>query len=284
MSEGRPAFEPVPVPEHIEHSHKRGWAKLAEPLMASVPTLIGVLLGGIMSHFAETQRVDFEREDRFRREQIQRIAQVAHGYQSLADPLLTMIGIVESRQPSLCRQEHGAALAEAKFTKMGLLHEREFAPGPVDFTKTNAYIAELNAVPASNAAAKGAANGLLELLSQYAGMIGALDPNIKTFFDNRKTFQTTLAFDAKVYFPKAVQAEVDSVVNRYYIIEKQMNQLATPNLICSIDPEKTKRDLVALNVTSQTDMIAFAQSLEPELGNSALQPDLPPRQAAQTKR
>lgn len=284
MSEGGPPFESIPVPEHIEHSHKHGWAKVVEPLMASVPTLIGVLVGGIMSHFAETQRVDFEREDRFRREQIARIAQVAHGYQSLADPLLTMVGVVESRQPSLCKAQAGAALAEAKFMKMGLLHEREFAPGPVDFTKTNAYIAELNAVPAGNAAAKGAAIGILELLNQYAGMIGALDPSIKTFFDNRKTFQTTLAFDAKVYFPKAVQTEVDSVVDRYYTIEKQMNQLSTPNLICGIDPEKTKRDLIALDVSSQTDMIAFAQSLEPELGNAALQPDLPPRTPPKTKR
>jgi hypothetical protein len=275
MSEGRPPFEPVPIPEHIERSHKRGWAKLAEPLMASVPTLIGVLLGGIMSHFAETQRVDFEREDRFRREQIQRVATIAHGFDSLSGPLVTMLGTVETVQPAICRNAHTAALVEQKLIKMGLLHEREFSPGEVDFTKTSAYGSELAAVPATNAAAKQAANWLLTMLGGYVGMLTPLEQANTEFYNNRKTFQATLMFEAMVYFPKPVQDEVRAVVDEYVGIDKAIMQLKTPNMVCKVDPAKVDKQLVDLSVRSSREMIGFAQRLEPELGNRELQPDLP---------
>jgi hypothetical protein len=283
MSEGGPPFEPAPLPEHMEHSRKRGWAKMAEPLMASVPTLIGVLLGGIMSHFAETQRVDFEREDRFRREQIQRVATIAHGFDSLSSPLITMVGTVGGLQPAMCRNAHTASLIEQKLMKMGLLHEREFSPGNVDFTKTAAYGRELAAVPATNASAKSAANWRLAMLGGYADMLTPLQQANVEFYNNRKTFQATLMFEAMVYFPKPVQDEVRSVVDEYVDIDNAIMQLKAPNTVCNIDPPKIEKDLVNLSVRSSEEMIGFAQRLEPELGNSALQPDLPPREATQMK-
>ena len=45
-----------------EPPKKRTRSKYLEPLIASVPTLVGVLVGAVTSHFAEAQKADIERQ------------------------------------------------------------------------------------------------------------------------------------------------------------------------------------------------------------------------------
>lgn len=78
------------------------------------------------------QRVDFEREDRFRHEQVHRVAAVAHAYDSLTESLNAMIAAIQTRQAALCNYMPMVAAAEVKLRNAGLLNGRLFSPGTID--------------------------------------------------------------------------------------------------------------------------------------------------------
>jgi hypothetical protein len=115
------------------------------------------------------------------------------------------------------------------------------------------------------------------MLGGYSELLTPIDKSGEDFYKNRTDFQQTLMFEAKVYFPKRVQDEVATIVDDYAAIGKAVTQLQVPNALCSIDPVKLDHQLVDLSVKSETEMIAYARELEPELGNPSLQPDLPKR-------
>jgi hypothetical protein len=262
---GEHASEPHPPKRHR-------YAKLVDPLLASVPTLIGVFVGALASHFAEVQRVDFEREDRFRREQIERVAAIAHGYDSLAHPLGEMIAAVETRQPAICRFMPVAAAAEQKLKASGLLHGRLFSPGAVNPNNTAEYGRELDLIAASpDAGARTAATFLKSMISLYAAMLTNVDAADALFVQKREAFQATLMFETKVYFPDRIRQDVSSTIDSFYEIAKATTVVQAPNTLCKVDARALDRRLVDLNVRATREMIAFAQTLEPELGNETIQ-------------
>lgn len=257
---------------HSERPRKRGLSRLAEPLLASVPTLIGVLVGAISSHFAEVQRVDFEREDRFRREQIERVAQIARGYDTLVGPLTTMIAAVQTQQPALCRFMPLASAAEQKLRKDGLLHARLFSPGAVNPNATAEYGREIDAqIQAVDPTVKTSATFLKSMIALYAGMLTEVSSADAQFTQKRETFQGTLMFEVKVYFPERIRKHVSTTVNAFQSLASDVAAVQAPNKLCGLNAAALSARLVELNVRSAADMTAFAQGLEPELGNKALQ-------------
>lgn len=266
-----PGLEITP-PEPPHNKHKRSlFDRLADPLLASVPVLVGVLVGALTSHFAETQRVNFEREDRFRREQIERVAGIAHGYDSLAEPLNLMLAAVETRGASLCKAMPLARATEQELTNANLLHERLFSTGAGN-TDTRGYDTEIKAASAQSAPQVKAAGDLLQaMVSAYVTMLTELADAQTKFAQNRETFQATLIFETKVYFPDRIRKDVADTVKDYVDIERQTALVQSPIRLCRVDVDELRKKLSALNLRSSQEMIAFAQTLEPELNDRDIQ-------------
>lgn len=262
----------IPLPEPTaEHPKKRSHARLIDPLVSSIPTLIGVLVGAVTSHVAEVQRVDFEREDRFRHEQVERVAAVAHGFDSLAEPLSTMIAAVQTRKPALCQYMPMAAAAEIKLRNAGLLHGRLFSPGDVDPNGTAEYGREINALATStDPGEKASANLLKAMIGLYTTMLSNVENADAQFVRNREAFQATLMFEVKVYFPDRIRKDVAGTVNAYHEIGKQATSVQAPNKLCALDDTGMGNRLLALNVSAAREMTEFAQTLEPELSDESI--------------
>jgi hypothetical protein len=259
---------PEPAPEHQK---KHGRARLIEPLLSSVPTLIGVLVGAVTSHVAEVQRVDFEREDRFRHEQVERVAAVAHGFDSLAEPLSTMIAAVQTRKPALCQYMPMVAAAEIRLRNAGLLHGRLFAPGVVDPNGTAEYGREINALTtSSDPGQKSSANLLKAMIGLYTAMLTNVETADAEFVKNREAFQATLMFEVKVYFPDRIRKDVSATMDAYHVIGKQATSVQAPNALCALDDTGLGNRLLALNVNAAREMTEFAQTLEPALSDESI--------------
>jgi hypothetical protein len=260
---------PEPGPLHSEAPKKHGHQRLVEPLLSSVPTLIGVLVGAVTSHFAEVQKFDFEREDRFRHEQVERVATVAHGYDSLAKPLIMMITGVETQQPALCKDMAQASAAEIRLRDRGLLHGRLFSPGPVDPYGTADYGRQIDALAATTDQGVSAdAARLKAMIGSYTTVLAGVEAGYSDFLQKREAFQGTLMFEVKVYFPKKVRKDIVKTVDDYYEIGKQTASVQAPNQLCTLNIADLSNRLIALDVRSARAMIDFAQSLEPELDDS----------------
>ncbi len=256
------------MPQSIvpEPPNKRGRSRLIDPLVASVPTLIGVLVGAVTSHFAEAQKADIERQDRFHREQIERIAAVAHAYDSMTTPLTTMLSTIQTQQPALCRYMPMAVAAEARLRGANLLHGREFSPGTVDPNATAEYEHEIDALTnAADPNVKNSANLLKAMIGAYAAMLTGVDSADQQFAQKREAFQATLLFEVKVYFPKPIRADVRATTDGLAEIGKQASSVQLPNRLCSLDAAGLSKKLLALNVDGTREMTNFAQSLEPDL-------------------
>lgn len=262
--------ESAPEEPHSKHKHSL-FARMVDPLLASVPILVGVIVGALTSHFAEVQRVDFEREDRFRREQIERVAAIAHGYDSLAEPLNLMISAVETRKPGICGYMPLAQTTELRLQKAGMLHVRLFAPGQSNPNNTAQYGRELDAAAAQSPEAKPAADFLRTMISFYSGMLTGVSAAQAQFAQNREVFQATLMFETKVYFPDHIRKDVSATVNGFDDVERQTSRVLSPSLLCKLDVTGIRHELADLNVRSSLEMIAFAQALEPELNDSTIQ-------------
>jgi hypothetical protein len=269
MSEG---LLPEGVEPEAKPPKKHGRARFLDPLLSSVPTLIGVLVGAVTSHFAEVQRVDFEREDRFRHEQVERVAQVAHGYDLLTEPLTGMIAAVQTRQPGLCRFMKLASAAELKLRDAGVLHGRLFSPGTVDPNATAEYGREIDAqLDAADPGIKAGAGFLKSMIALYTTMLADVANADAQFAQKREAFQGTLMFEVKVYFPERVRKDVYGTVNAFADIARRTTAVQAPNRLCTVDSAGLSTELVALNVRATREMTAFAQSLEPELGDKSIQ-------------
>jgi len=262
----------IPLPEPApEHPKKHSRARFIDPLVSSVPTLIGVLVGAVTSHFAEVQRVDFEREDRFRHEQVERVGAVAHGFDSLAEPLSTMIAAVQTRKPALCQYMPMVAAAEIRLRNAGVLHGRLFSPGAVDPNGTAEYGREIDALANSpDPSEKSSANLLKAMIGLYTTLLTGVEEADAQFVKNRETFQATLLFEVKVYFPDRIRKEVTETIDAYHDIGKQITSVQAPNKLCALDDTKLGDRLVALNVSAAREMTEFAQTLEPELSDESI--------------
>jgi hypothetical protein len=235
-----------------------------------VPTLIGVLVGAVTSHVAEVQRVDFEREDRFRHEQVERVASVAHAYDSLTGPLTGMISAIQTRQSSFCRHMPAAAAAETMLRASNLLHGRLFSPGVSDPNATAQYGAEitkLTAAPDQNV--RDLANGLNAMIGAFTTALAGVDTAEGQFLEKREAFQATLMFEVKVYFPNRIRKDIEETTDAFTAIAKQA-AVQMPNQFCSVDADALSRSLITLDVRAASEMTSFAQSLEPDLGDGPI--------------
>jgi len=257
----------MPEPEKPK---KHGRAKVIDPLISSVPTLIGVLVGAITSHVAEMQKVDFEREDRFRHEQVERVASVAHGYDSLTAPLTGMISAIQTRQALFCRHMPAAAAAENMLRNSNLLHGRLFSAGAIDPSATAQYGAEITKLttnPDQNV--RDLANGLNAMIGAFTTVLASVETAEGQFLEKREAFQATLMFEVKVYFPNRIRKDVEQTTDAFTAIAKQATSVQMPNQYCRVDADTLSRNLITLDVRAAREMTSFAQSLEPELGEDS---------------
>ncbi len=219
----------------------------------------------------KSRHVNFEREDRFRREQIERVASIAHGYDSLTKPLVDLISAVETRQPGICRFMPVTVLAEQKLQKIGLLKGRLFSPGPVNFNDTAEYGRQLDTVEASDGPAKDTATFLKTMISQYVEMLAQVETADADFAQKREAFQATLMFEVKVYFPRTDTQGCHRDRRCLSQYRETDRRRAIANMLCKVDAKALQTSLIDLNVRSTREMIAFAQTLEPELGDKTIQ-------------
>jgi len=267
MAQDEPMSE-TPLPEPPKKRTTR--SKILAPLVASVPSLVGVLVGAVTSHFAEAQKADFEREDRFRQSQIERIAAVAHAYDSMTGPLTAMIAAIQTQQPALCRFMPLASIAETRLRNANLLHGRLFSPGAVDPNGTADYGREVDALTsAADPGVKQAAVLLKTMIDSYVPMLASVDTADAQFAQKREAFQATLMFEVKVYFPERVRKDVQKATNAFAAIGKQAASVAAPNQLCTLDANGLSKKLLALTTDGTREMTSFAQSLEPELGDKS---------------
>jgi len=261
----------LPEPESTKKHQKHGYARLIDPLVSSVPTLVGVLVGAVTSHVAEVQRVDFEREDRFRHEQVERVAAVAHGFDSLANPLSTMIAAVQTQQPILCKYMPTVAQAETRLRDAGQLHGRLFSPGPVDTNATAEYGREVDQLAlSSDASVKSSASLLKAMIGLYTTLLTNVENADAQFIQKREAFQATLMFEVKVYFPEKIRKDVAKTVDAFHELGTQTTAVLVPNKLCSLNADALSSRLSDINVGAAREMIGFAQTLEPELGDDSI--------------
>ena len=257
--------------EHVETAHtprKRGLARLVDPLLSSIPSLLGVLVGTMATYFGGMQQNEWKRQDDFRRAQSARVATVAHGYDGLYNAAEQMVGILRTRLPDICHDMKPAAGLEAEFIQLGALHHGVFSgkgKGGGDYEK------ELAAIAASSTKVAPFAVVLQRFYGRYLDMVRSLDGAHKEFKAGVDHIEAQLIFDVNVYFPDPVRSDVPKAVAAYMTIDADATRAVFPATACSVKPDALSDRLATLHANASQEMIQFARSLEPELGNNSIQ-------------
>ncbi len=254
------------MPAH--EPRKRGFTRIIEPLLTSVPSLMGALVGSLITLFGASQQNELQREDDFRKAQIARVAAISQGYDRLYKALVPMLGALDVRLPDICHDMKGAAGIEAQFIQLGSLHSGVFSGKG----KGGDYEKELATIAASSSKLAPFGALLQRFYGKYVDMVSELEKAQREFRGGLDTMQGAVLFDANVYFPARIRADVPKTIAEYVAVEKGALRAAFPATACGVSPNKLEDRLGAIHFRSSRTMIQFAQSLEPELANKAFQP------------
>jgi hypothetical protein len=180
-----------------------------------------------------------------------------------------MVATLQERLPDICRRMASAGQLEQLMIRGGYLHAPFFSTkGSVN---DGPYEAELTALTKGTTPAAGPARALQSLYTDYTAMLGNIGAAQKQFGDRWEDFQATLVFEVRVYFPDQLRRDVSDTVNAYYAVEKDALRAIRPATACSVKPDSLAERLTDLHFRSSQEMIQFAQRLEPELNNKAIQ-------------